>query len=662
MIEFSKAVFLSYASEDADAAGRICEALRAAGIEVWFDRSELRGGDSWDRQIHERIRDCRLFMAIISVHTEARDEGYFRREWKLAVDRTHDMAERKAFLVPVAIDDTPERSASVPDKFRDVQWTRLRGGEATPAFVARIITLISAEHSRPEPLVGTGGMSAPTVQPRPAGRRLGSSVGIAASLIVVAGGWLAWHYSGSHRPTAPTQDESAIADKSIAVLPFTDMSEKKDQEYFADGIAEEVLDRLAKVPGLKVVGRASSFQFNGKSADLASLGTALGVAYLLEGSVRKDAGRVRVTAQLVEARSGSQRWSDRFDSDLVDVLNVQDSIAIEIARALQIAVEADTVPRSSVKSPQVLETYLRGLESENRQSRESSEAAVADYQQALTLDPTFAPAAIGIARVESFIGAEGWLPTRTAFERAREAAQLAQRLTPKSPDPHVWMARIHTYHDWDWAGADRELQQAFALGPRDTYGAQIACQLAAARGQWDEARQLAIEAVERDPLSPDAHMFLGWNVYLHTGQLPEAEQSFRRGLRIAPKWGAGQYFLGEALMLQGHLEAALAEFQKETVDDGRLEGSAMALFAAGRKAESDSQLAEAIRRNGTSWPSETARTYAFRGEKDRAFEWLDRAYELRDPDIYTFKGDPLFKNLEDDPRYKAFLRKMNLPE
>jgi TolB-like protein len=662
MIEFSRAVFLSHASEDADAAGRICDALRAAGIEVWFDQSELRGGDAWDRQIHDRIRDCRLFMAIISARTEARDEGYFRREWKLAVDRTHDMAEHKPFLVPVAIDDTPERSASVPDKFREVQWTRLRGGEATPAFVARIITLISAEHSRPEPLIGTGGLSAPTVQQRPASRRLGASVGMAASLIVVAGGWIAWHYSGSHGLAAPNRAESAIADKSIAVLPFTDLSEKKDQEYFADGIAEEVLDRLAKVPGLKVVGRASSFQFNSKSADLASLGTVLGVAYLLEGSVRKDADRVRVTAQLVEARTGSRLWSDRFDSDLVDVLNVQDTIAIEIARALQIAVEADTVPRSSVKSPQVLEAYLRGLESENRESRESSEAAVADYQQALILDPAFAPAAIGIARVDSFIGAEGWLPTSTVFERAREAAQLAQRLTPKSPEPHVWMARIHTYHDWDWAGADRELQLAFALGPRDTYSAQIACQLAAARGLWDEARQLAIEAIELDPLSPDAHMFLGWNVYLHTGQLPEAEQSFRRGLRIAPKWGAGQYFLGEALMLQGHLEAALAEFQKETVDDGRLEGSAMALFAAGRKAESDSQLAEAIRRNGTSWPSETARAYAFRGEKNRAFEWLDRAYELRDPDIYTFKGDPLFKNLENDPRYKAFLRKMNLPE
>src|SRR5450432_4036372 len=136
------AVFISYASEDARAAGRISEALRDAGIEVWFDKSELRGGDAWDRQIHERIRGCRLFIAIISAHTEARDEGYFRREWKLAVDRTHDMAEHKAFLIPIAVDDTPEWSAAVPDKFRQVQWTRLPSGEATAIFVARVAALL----------------------------------------------------------------------------------------------------------------------------------------------------------------------------------------------------------------------------------------------------------------------------------------------------------------------------------------------------------------------------------------------------------------------------------------------------------------------------------------------------------------------------------------
>jgi adenylate cyclase len=440
------------------------------------------------------------------------------------------------------------------------------------------------------------------------------------------------------------------------------MSEKKDQEYFADGIAEEVLDRLSKVPGLKVVGRASSFQFKGKSADPPSIGAALGVSYLLEGSVRKEAGRVRVAAQLVETRTGAQRWSDHFDSDVVDVLKVQDAIAAELARALEIAVEAGTVPRSSVKSPEALEAYLRGLHSSDHATREGNEAAVADFRKALTLDPTFAPAAIELAIAYIGLGTGGWLPPPTAFERAREAAILAQRLDPKSPSPHISMATIHIIYDWDWVGADRELHQAFAMGPRETYGVQTAAQLAAALGRWDEARALGIEAVELDPLNPSPRVILTWNIYLHTGQLAEAEQSIRRALQFAPGWGSGQYFLGETLMLQGHYEAALAEFRKETLDDGQLEGSAMVHFANGRKAESDAALAEAIRQNAASWPSQMARVYSFRGERDSAFEWLGRAFEARDEDLYTIKGDPLFKKLEGDPRHKAFLRRMNLPE
>jgi TolB-like protein len=466
----------------------------------------------------------------------------------------------------------------------------------------------------------------------------------------------------SKRAEREASAATVISDRSIAVLPFADLSEKHDQEYFADGIAEEVLNRLAQVPGIKVVGRASSFQFRGKSSDPASIGTALGVAYLLEGSVRKEAGRVRVTAQLIDAKTTSQRWADGFDSDVIDVLKVQDTIAAEIARALQLAVEVATTPRPSVKSPQALEAYMRGLQFESHQSRESCEAAVADFQQALSLDPTFAPAADGLARTYVFIGTEGWLPTRIAFERAREAALLAQRLDPSSASPHVSLAEIHVFYDWDWAGAEHELQQAFGLGPRQSYGTTFAAQVAAVRGQLDEARQLGIEGVQLDPLNPVAHMVLGWNIYLHTGQFTEAEQSFRRGLQIAPKWGSGQYFLGESLMLQGHLDAALAEFKKETIDDGQFEGSAMALFAAGRKSESDAKLTAAIRQNGTSWPSEIARVYAFRGERDHALEWLQRAYDSKDEDLYIIRGDPLFKNLEGDPRYKAFLKKMNLPE
>ena len=196
----------------------------------------------------------------------------------------------------------------------------------------------------------------------------------------------------------------------------------------------------------------------------------------MEGSVRRDAGRVRVrvAAQLVDARTGTERWSDGFDSDMIDIIHVQDIIAAELARALQIAVEVDTAPRSSVKSPEALDAYLRGLQSLTRPTREGCEAAVVDFKSALALDPTFAPAAIGLARTYAFIGSEAWLPPRVAYERSREAALLAQRLDPKSPTPHVSMAEIHTHYDWDWAGADRELKQAFALGPRESYGVQTA--------------------------------------------------------------------------------------------------------------------------------------------------------------------------------------------
>jgi tetratricopeptide (TPR) repeat protein len=304
---------------------------------------------------------------------------------------------------------------------------------------------------------------------------------------------------------------------------------------------------------------------------------------------------------------------------------------------------------------------LRGQQAFDHGTQEGDEAAVANFQRALTLDPAFAPAAIGLAKTHAYIGAIGWLPPRVAYERARETALLAQRLDPKSPLAHVVIAEIHVEYDLDWDGADRELQQAFALGPRDSYGAQIAMELAGARGHWDEARQLGIEAIALDPLNAASHELIGLEVYLRSGHFGEAEQSLRRALQIAPKYVTGHYFLGEALMLQGHLEDALAEFRKETPDDGQAVGSAMAHFAAGRKAESDAQLAEAIRQNSTDWPQGVATVYAFRGEKDRAFEWLERAYEARDH-LYYIKGDPLLKNIESDPRYKAFLKKINLPE
>ena len=257
-------VFLSYASEDAVAARRICDALRAAGIEVWFDQSELRGGDAWDRQIRKQIHDCALFVPVISAHSDARHEGYFRREWRLAVERAGDMSERVAFLVPVVIDDTSDSRADVPDRFREVQWTRLPSGETARPFIERVRRLLSPEAPTTRATTTTAPPSGPTTadtSTKPVSPPMSSKfalwtmsvvLAVAVSYFVVDRFWLSKRTAAA---TAPAASASPSApEKSIAVLPFIDLSEKHDQEYFADGMVEEIIDLLARVPDLRDAG------------------------------------------------------------------------------------------------------------------------------------------------------------------------------------------------------------------------------------------------------------------------------------------------------------------------------------------------------------------------------------------------------------------------
>ena len=660
------AVFLSYASEDAAAAERIATTLRTAGVEVWFDREELRGGDAWDRRIREQIHDCRLFIAVISAQTEARDEGYFRREWKLAVDRTHDMAEKKAFILPVVIDGTSERGASVPDRFRELQWTRLPDGETQSAFVDRIRALLrGAPASPPRNTAREGFAAVPAataadgVRYRQRAGRVWVSAG-ALGLVVLVGAAL--YLLRDHLPWRKAGTFVSATERSIAVLPFADLSEMHDQAYLADGIAEEVTDLLAKMPGLRVVGTTSSFQFDGKKADLRSIGAKLGAAYLVEGSVRRAGNRVRVSAQLIGADDGVHRWSDSYDREIGDVLKVQEAIAVSLARALQLTVTSDFGSRVAARSTEAYELYLRGLHALDQQSQESTDEAAGNFQQALDLDPTFAAAALGLAKVYRAKGEVAWLlPTRVPFERAREAAELALKLDPKLGAAHAVLADVHVIYDWDWVGADLEIKRARELGDR-VEAIQAAARLAAVRGEWDRATELFRAGLAADPLNANLHLLFAWGVGLRSGRFAEAESSMRRALEISPTIGSGRWFLGLALLSQNRLDEALEVMQQETLVDGQLEGTAVVYRAMGKGAESDAALKRAIKQNADEWPSAIARVYAFRGERDEAMKWLERAYSLKDEDLYFIRGDPLVKNLESDPRYKAFLRKMNLPE
>jgi TolB-like protein/DNA-binding winged helix-turn-helix (wHTH) protein/Flp pilus assembly protein TadD len=475
---------------------------------------------------------------------------------------------------------------------------------------------------------------------------------------VVARHWpstaTALHYGGAAR---------RASEHSIAVLPFSDMSEKKDLEYFGDGMAEEIIDLLDKIPELKVIARTSSFQFKGRTEDLRDIGTKLGVGYVLEGSVRKAGDQMRVTAQLINSRDGTHLWSETYDRDLSDVLKMQDEIAAKVARALQIEVRARDyfASRPSLRNTEAYTLHLRAVHAANRYDRQGFDQEMGDERQALDLDPTFAEAAGQLASAYQYGGQVGYLPRDVAFENSRDAAERALKLNPRLVGVLSLRSSIYDVYQWDWAAAEREIDKARAIAPNDPVVVWASMRHALILGRSDESLRLVNALQELDPLNSDTYYWLAL-VQLRRGQLPEAEAAIRRALEISPNYNGGQYHLGLVLLARRQPQEALAEMRKEPFDAARLVGTAMAYSALGNRADSDAALAQILQSYPASIPVGIAAVHAFRGESDEAFKWLDRAYDQKDSLLYRIKFSPEFDRIHADPRYAAFLKKMNLPE
>ena len=657
MIESNKAVFLSYASEDGGPAARICAALRTAGIEVWFDQSELRGGDAWDRKIKTQIHECALFIAVISAHSNARAEGYFRREWRLAVERTHDMSDRVPFLVPVVIDHTNDKAADVPESFANVQWTRLPSGETPPTFCERIRVLLGGAETPAQPQLGR--RATLSVGARPAAYRW-RVLTVAGALLVVVGGWQAWRLihpktqTGAMLPAAV-----ALPEKSVAVLPFVDMSEKKDQEYFADGMAEEILNILAKVPDLKVIGRTSSFQFKGKTDDLRKVGMTLGAAYVVEGSVRRSGDHIRVTAQLIDTRNDAHRWSETYDRDAGDALEVQGEIASALVRELQLEIAPSLMARSRVPSGggEVYETYLRGLHASNRYDQQGLEEAVAAFRRVLSLDPTFVPAAEALALSLDLLAGFSFV-NNTGWEAARAAAAAVLKLDPQSALGHAVLGDVYTQHDWDWAAGASEFKTALEHAPNDPTILASAAQARLAVGQAEEALRYLDTANSVDPLDPNVQEIRCW-AYESLARFAEAEAACRRVLAVSPTFGFVRRWLVAALVRQGKHDSALAEIRLEMDPGEKILLSALVDRVPHRNKDLDAALA---RLEAEGYLMGLYQVYAFRGQADESLRFLEKAYAQKYSNLFLVKGDPLLKNLAENPQYRALLRRMKLPE
>jgi TolB-like protein/Flp pilus assembly protein TadD len=620
----AKAVFLSYASQDADAARRICDALRAVSVEVWFDQSALRGGDAWDASIRQQIKECALFVPVISANTQSRSEGYFRLEWKLAVDRSHLMADDQAFLLPVVIDATIDVSARVPEKFRDVQWTHLPAGDAPVAFAEHVHRLLS------------GGTAPPRAMPA----------------------------------TAPAVDVAHKEPPSIAVLPFVNRSHDEEDEYFSDGLADELLNVLAKIRGLRVAARTSAFQFKGKSDDIAVIGHKLNVATVLEGSVRKAGNRMRISVQLVKVADGYHLWSETYDRTLEDIFAVQDDIAQSVVKELRSTLlggaadataQVAAAVRGRADNPEAHRLYLQGRFFLERVTEADVARAVEYLDQATALDPEFALGWAGLARACHLQAAWGWAPFAAGFERAREAAQRALALAPDLAEAHVCLGLVFERGDWDLQAADAEYRRAFELAPGNVDVLKARAGLAGILGRHDEAIELLQKAAALDPLGTSTLRALGGN-YSSVGRFDDAETMLRAALDLNPKAGVVHSALSDLRLKQGRPEEALAEASLEPHPVLRLADTALARHALGQAAESDAALSELIADHAEIAAYDIAQVCAVRGEADRAFEWLERGYAQRDSGMPLVANDRLLAPLHDDPRWRPLLQKVGLAD
>ncbi len=502
------AIFISYAREDAVAADRIAEALRSHGLEVWFDQNELRGGEAWDQKIRNQIRTCSLLIPLVSASTQGRGEGYFRREWKLAAERTHDMAAGIPFLVPVVIDDTAESEAMVPEEFMRVQWTRLPSGRTTPQFAAQVKRLLEAPRSATptRPAFPIGASAEKTSAPAAAPRATGFPTRIAVMLGVVVLGAIAFFALrpavketpplAAAKPLAETK-AAPTPDKSVAVLPFANLSTEKENEFFADGLQDDVITNLAKIHDLTVISRTSTLAYRDTaSRNMKKIAADLNVATILEGSVRRVGSKVHMNAKLIDARTDALLWANTFDGDASDIFALQASLAQKIAAALKATLtpsERTLIERRPTQNQVAYDFYQRAkLLAESltpRSSRERYEETVALFERAIAEDPNFVLVYPRLAYVSGLMYWFGNLdPSPERKARTLAVKNAIERLAPDSPEAHQVRGTYAYYIDNDWNLALAEYRAAESSLPNDS---QLLATIGFAHrrlGHWPECR------------------------------------------------------------------------------------------------------------------------------------------------------------------------------
>ncbi len=662
-------VFISYASQDSAVAEAVCAALEREGMTCWVAPRDVVPGEFYADAIVRAIDAAALIVLILSKH--AAGSPHVLREVERASSKRHPVVSLRidAAPMPAALEYFLNTSHWLDASAVGVDRAVLKLVDAVQRLLAPASTG-EPGHSAdaPKPVAG---LSPQLPGSGHTSQRLSRSLVAVGALMAVALAyfgvdrfWLSRHATSEHPIAAVTSAAApiaAISDKSVAVLPFVDMSEKKDQEYFSDGLSDELIDLLAQVQDLHVPARTSSFYFKGKQSTIADIAKALGVSHVLEGSVRKAGNTIRVTAQLIRADNGYHLWSKSFDRDFQDIFKVQDEIAAAVVEALK----AKLLPAQQVanahrtSNTEAYNQFLLGKSSVNRGNEEGLRAGLQAFGKAIALDPNYAAAYAGLAHAEFYVGEMTGDPA--AMQAAIASAERAVALAPDLPDGYVARGFLRSTHSWDWSAAQADFEKALALDPADSTAQGLYGSLLGRMGRLPQAIAAAKKAIELDPLS-------GWpwdnlGTYLAaSGQLAAAREAISRALELNPEAIPMSYGLGRLDLLEGHSQEALTLFRALSFEPIRLCGIAMAEHALGQAKGSQQALDELAAKYSQNSAYQIAEVYAWRGEKDRAFEWLQRAYAQHDDGLSDLKIDPLLATLRTDARYAALLKKLGLPE
>jgi len=484
---------------------------------------------------------------------------------------------------------------------------------------------------------------------------------VVVGTIVSIGLFFLGRYTAGNAASRNSEAASALPQKSIAVLPLVNESGDPKDEYFSDGLSEELIAALAQISGLRVIGRSSSFRFKDRKEEPKAIGEKLGVGTLLDGTVRKQGDRVRIVAELVNAADGIQLWTRTFDRQLKDIFAVQQEIAEAVAESLKVKLFGiqENPSQIATNNVEAHNAYLQGHFHLLRRNAEDFRKAIDYYDQAIELDPLYALAFAERAEAWAFLGdLTGQRPT--AYPKARSDAERAVAIAPALAEARAALGWVRCLADWRFAEGLAELKRAKELSPANPTANDLLARIIVYLGRFDEAERQARQAVELDPLSTVTQANLS-RVLLYAGKLDEADAAARKSAELQPSGAATHRWQVLIAVQRGDGDAALREAQLEPDEGFRRFELALAHYARGDRPAADAALADLIAKAREGFAYQIAEVYAVRGQADKAFEWLQISYDDRDAGMLGLLVDPLLRGLRDDPRYKNLVAKVGLP-